>query len=61
MPDEPIKAVELMRSLRRALDRRYRGLSMAERVRKMQEELKDDPLYRKLSRRARRPARVRPS
>lgn len=46
MPNEPIKAVELMRSIRRALDERYAGLPLAERVRRMSRELAEQPLDR---------------
>lgn len=47
MPTEPIEAVALMRSIRRELDERYRGLALAARVAQMQEELREHPLGRR--------------
>ena len=49
MSTRPIRAVEMMRTLRRRLDRRYKGLSLAERVHRMKEEVHSPPAPRRAS------------
>ncbi|MBI2118041.1 MAG: hypothetical protein HYT97_00265 [Elusimicrobia bacterium] len=44
---ENFKAVEFMRKTRKDLDRKYIGLSLEERVKKMQEEVENDPFWKK--------------
>ncbi len=60
MPDEPIKAVEMMRSIRQSLEDRFRGLPLEEWVKRIQEEVRQHPLGRQFEARRKTPERTAP-